>query len=822
MALKILKAWWHDQNSVLAVFSRDLSRVPEIEFFLCGKKVYDFTVSRAPKKIFSEYVSYYIEEGRLTFSLSETGGIVLSEGEKYYACGNFNSWEKCIGDEKWELKKVKNSPLTFELKLPYFEKYAGEDMSLADFSKSSEIVFKFADSRGRWVEPATRAPNAFVDSHGNRNLKIFRGKTGDNILLVKFESYFDLSAPLEMSVDAAHSLVMVDAEKVLSQLYSNRKLGANLHKGKTRFSIFAPRAVLAKVIWGFDKNNLNNTIDAFQEEGVIWIADAPSDISGAFYYWSIDGKNYDLSSAFDSSAKIADPYALAMYSSAGPSVVKYASDIPKPTKRFEPPAWHDLLIVEAHIRDLTARAESALLPDERGTFDGLSKWLKSPECYLRKLGANCVELLPVHEFTAENRGDYEWGYMPVNWFSPSSSYAKDAEKISQCSDFSKLVDSFHEAGLAVILDVVYNHVGEPNYLSLVDKGYYFEMSPDDHFMNYSGCGNDFKASSPMSKRMILDSLKFYVSHYKVDGFRFDLAELLGVGLLREIEIELKKINPSVILIAEPWSFRGKITSALSCTGWASWNDGFREFMLSYAKGEGNFDGFKFFISGSRGGEYKWPAQTVNYVESHDDMCLLDRISANPHNPSLEDLRRHKIAIALVLLSVGIPMLAEGCDLVRTKGGLGNTYKNGDANALDYLRSLRFSGSGDWIRKLAAFRNSQQGRALRLSENPSPNFFKFFGAQHRAGGVLFNADSSIVGAPKILVLFNPESEFRRINMNLDISSDFRQIADIDRFNSSGLDESWTDVISGEDSIHGKISSVLMPSVSISVWISKNTP
>lgn len=130
------------------------------------------------------------------------------------------------------------------------------------------------------------------------------------------------------------------------------------------------------------------------------------------------------------------------------------------------------------------------------------------------------------------------------------------------------------------------------------------------------------------------------------------------------------------MIAEPWSFRGHIGEALRSTGYASWNDGFREFMLSYALGRGNFDGFKYFISGSRGGYASFPAQTVNYLESHDDKCLLDRISPSPETPSEEDLRRYKLAYALVFLSIGIPMAAEGFDLARTKGGLNNTYKTG--------------------------------------------------------------------------------------------------------------------------------------------------
>lgn len=164
-----------------------------------------------------------------------------------------------------------------------------------------------------------------------------------------------------------------------------------------------------------------------------------------------------------------------------------------------------------------------------------------------------------------------------------------------------------------------------------DKEYYFELNMAGDLMNFSGCGNDYRSESPMARRMILDSLKKLVKNYGVDGFRFDLAELVGLETLREIEREMKTLKHDIILIAEPWSFRGHIAAALRDTGFASWNDGFREFMLSYALGRGDFAGFKYFVGGSRDTS-RFCAQTVNYLESHDDKCLLDRITDSHENP----------------------------------------------------------------------------------------------------------------------------------------------------------------------------------------------
>ena len=313
----------------------------------------------------------------------------------------------------------------------------------------------------------------------------------------------------------------------------------------------------------------------------------------------------------------------------------------------------------------------------------------------------------------------------------------------------------------------------------------------------------------MALRLITDSLRALLEKYGADGFRFDLAELLGFGVLREIETFVKKIKPSAVLIAEPWSFRGHIGGALSATGYASWNDGFREFMRSYALGNGNFEGFKYFISGSRGGYARFPAQTVNYLESHDDMCLLDRLSSSPENPSREDLRRYKLAYALVFLSIGIPMAAEGFDLVRTKGGLNNTYKNGAANMLDYRRGLRFPGEGRWLRALSKFRLSDCARALRLSKAPCDSFFEFFSGGGAEAGVLFNADFSI-DAPRIFAAFNPASSEAELPVPKCFCG-FRQIADIDTFSECGIESFKLE--SGNDGI------LKMPPVSLGIWIDR---
>jgi pullulanase/glycogen debranching enzyme len=262
-----------------------------------------------------------------------------------------------------------------------------------------------------------------------------------------------------------------------------------------------------------------------------------------------------------------------------------------------------------------------------------------------------VELLPIQEIgDTYDKNEYHWGYMPANYCSPESSYAQIPELGSQIKELQDLVAAFHQHGMAVIMDVVYNHVGEPNHLLHIDKQYYFHLEKEGNLSNWSGCGNDLRCDTLIGRRLIIDSLAHLVETYNVDGFRFDLAELIGVDVLKEIEVALKRIKPSIILIAEPWSFRGHIALDLKTTGDAHWNDGYREFLRDYQLGQGNQDGLRYFLCGSLDHLTVWPAQSINYVESHDDFCWLDKITENPDHfgmhPTANDRRRTYLMVAI--------------------------------------------------------------------------------------------------------------------------------------------------------------------------------
>jgi pullulanase/glycogen debranching enzyme len=442
------------------------------------------------------------------------------------------------------------------------------------------------------------------------------------------------------------------------------------------------------------------------------------------------------------------------------------------------------VIAEAHVRDLVAKAPVDASPLERRGFTGLTKWVQSPDFYLHHLGVNCVELQPVQEFDEAAPEDYHWGYMTNAYFAPESSYSLAPAEASGIRELQALVKAFHEKGIAVILDVVYNHVGEPAHLMMIDRLYYFEQDPSGRLANWSGCGNDLRATAAMAKRLIIDSCTHLIEAFGVDGFRFDLAELLGVDVLKDVEEALKRVKPDVILIAEPWSFRAHIAGTLRDTGWASWNDGFRNFVKEYVRGSGGAERLEYFLRGSPWYFAKWPAQTVNYTESHDDRTWIDSITQNEGfdgtRPTPSDVRRTHLMAAILFMSVGIPMISAGQDFLRSKRGMGNTYLRGDLNALDYRRMYRHLSSHAYFADWISFRKGSRGRLLRHFTRPSEGYFRFFNSGGSPLAVLVNADQS-KGQERLLFAINPTTADTTLPIG-DVAAigAWRQIADQDRF------------------------------------------
>ncbi|WP_159348597.1 glycogen debranching protein GlgX [Roseomonas harenae] len=434
--------------------------------------------------------------------------------------------------------------------------------------------------------------------------------------------------------------------------------------------------------------------------------------------------------------------------------------------------WERTIVYETHVKGFT-RLHPELPEEMRGTYDGLS----SPEVveYLRGLGVTSVELLPIHTFINDNflleRGltNY-WGYNTISFFSPARRYARTSS--SAVSEFKQMVARLHEAGLEVILDVVYNHTAEGNEkgptLSFkgIDNASYYRLMPDQkrYYINDTGTGNTLNLSHPRVLQMVTDSLRYWATEMRVDGFRFDLATILGRepygfdeggGFLDSCRQD--PILSRTKLIAEPWDCGpGGYQVGGFPPGWAEWNDRFRDTVRAFWKGdEGQVAELAGRITASgdkfnRRGRKPWAS--VNFVTAHDGFTLHDLVSYNEkhneangegnrdghsdnrswnhraegltNNPEIRALRERqkRNMLATLLLSQGTPMILAGDELGRTQKGNNNAYcQDNEINWLDWAAIGEEGQSlAAFTRKLIALRQGfpvlRRGRFLTGANN----------------------------------------------------------------------------------------------------------
>jgi len=393
------------------------------------------------------------------------------------------------------------------------------------------------------------------------------------------------------------------------------------------------------------------------------------------------------------------------------------------------------VVYEMHVRGFTRHPNSGVSKKTRGTYAGLID--KIP--YLQKLGVTAVELLPVFQFDAQavppgqGRVNY-WGYAPVSFFAPHRAYSSQQNPLGPVNEFRDMVKALHRAGIEVILDVVYNHTAEdsetgPTYCfrGLDNDAYYILERDRARYSNYSGCGNTLNANQPIVRRMIVDSLKYWVESMHVDGFRFDLASILSRDPSGEPlpnppvlwDIESEPALAGTKLIAEAWDAAGlyQVGSFIG-DAWKEWNGRFRDDVRSFFRGEeGKVGPLSDRLLGSPdvyGHKGREAEVSVNFITCHDGFSLNDLVSYNAkHNeangennrdgaddnrswncgtegptsdPQIESLRNRQVKnfLAVTLLSLGMPMILMGDEVRRTQGGNNNAYcHDGEANWFDW-------------------------------------------------------------------------------------------------------------------------------------------
>jgi glycogen operon protein len=522
-------------------------------------------------------------------------------------------------------------------------------------------------------------------------------------------------------------------------------LGATLSAGGTNFSVFAKGSTAAQLLL-FDR------VDDPEPSRVM---DLDPRSNRTYHYWHVfmpdvgAGQIYGYRMAgpfepekglrFDPQKLLLDPYGKCVARPAGrsreaarrtenntatalrsvvvdPNAYDWEGDVPIAR------SFAETVIYETHVRGFTRHPSSGAPEPLRGTYAGLIA--KIP--YLQDLGVSAVELLPVFAFDEEDGPpglcNY-WGYQPLSFFAPHPGYSSRPHPLGALDEFRDMVKALHRADIEVLLDVVYNHTAEGNehgpticFRGLANENYYILAEDRSRYADYTGCGNTLNANDPIVRRLIVDSLRYWVSEMHVDGFRFDLASILSRDqqgrpmasppILWDIESD--PILANVKLIAEAWDAAGLYqVGRFVGDSWKEWNGRFRDDVRAFLKGdEGLARAVAYRLTGSPDiyqREEREAEQSVNFVTSHDGFTLNDVVSFNhKHNesngegnrdgadynlswncgvegstsdPEMERLRKRQIKnfLTLTLLAIGTPMLLMGDEVRRTQRGNNNAF-----------------------------------------------------------------------------------------------------------------------------------------------------
>jgi pullulanase/glycogen debranching enzyme len=750
--------------------------------------------------------------------------VLMKEDDQVGVAGNFNYWNSTGGQGHW-LMHDRDHDGIYELAVTL------DGMRLP--AGESNILFRFVVNGSQWLDPPDDAINVLADENGNRNMLVDPLQTGSSILKIITRAPIPFDEIQYMKITGLADRAVwhhVSPGDALNSLVSDKPLGVTLNKPQqaTTYRLFAPRASSVDLCI-FDTPHFEVNEPEFkrlepQERFPMWKdeTDGVWEITlrgldiGKYYSFQIDGPQ-GPGEGFNPHAYVSDPYGLAAAHAENNTIV-IDSDA---TNEFfggwtdddwVTPAKEDMVIYEAHLRNLTIHPSSGVPEPLRGDYEGLLASLGTGTGldHLKAMGVNMIELMPMQEFNNDEDG-FNWGYTTVHYFAPEASYAREPLKGSQFYEFKNLVNELHNQGFGVILDVVYNHVGWPNLFQHIDRKYYFRLTPDYEYLNFSGVGNDFKSESPMARRFIVENIKYLVREFKIDGFRWDLAELIDIQTLMEAKREAEKINPNVVMISEPWSFRGNHKDQIRGTGWAAWNNDFRYAGRDFALGSADREWVKKIITGSTDIWAADPLQSVNYVESHDDMAIADVLASRPDKDGRYltelDARRNRLAATLVFTSLGIPMINQGQEFMRSKRGISNTYNRGDeVNAIRWTDRDRpiANQTMQYYKGLIALRNSDQGRAFRVNTTPPDDYVQWIHGKssERNLGYIVNAKHTHPGNA-FIVLLNGQQRTEVFPVDLP-AGNWRAISNGQEVNLDGLENSRT--IQGPKQINIRIPGV----------------
>ena len=589
------------------------------------------------------------------------------------------------------------------------------------------------------------------------------------------------------------------AEFAAKYTYTGNDLGVTYTKASTKLRVWAPTAKAVSVVTYKEADapsSSGSLIKMTYDTKGTWVATLKGDQYGTVFNYRVSVNN--------TINEAVDPYVRA-------TTVNGLRGVIVNLDATDPKGWNtskpkfsgkptDAVIYELHVRDLSMDPSSGIPAKNKGKFLALTdlstsnNGQKTGVAAIKDLGVTHVELLPIFDFATvnENIPTFNWGYDPQNYNVPEGSYSSDPKKPTvRITEFKSAIMSLHKAGLRVNMDVVYNHVSNANTFSqnLIVPGYFFRRDDNGNLTSGSGCGNDVASERPMVRKFIVDSVKYWATEYNLDGFRFDLMGLMDIETINEITAALKKIDPTILVIGEGWNMgtlpadkRANQLNISKLPGVAHFNDQIRDGIKGsvFDAADNGFATGKFtakmnVMAGIVGNtDYsteimtKWtttaPGQSVNYVESHDNMTLVDKITASVKDAKPADIAQlSQLAASIALLSQGMPFIQAGQEFLRSKGGDTNSYKSSDlVNSLKWGTQSANAATVKYYKGLIALRKAHPAFRMATTDLVKKNL-KFLTSPE--GTIAYSINGSDVkdSAATIVVVHNANTTAQTITL-----------------------------------------------------------
>jgi len=590
-------------------------------------------------------------------------------------------------------------------------------------------------------------------------------------------------------------------------VYRGNDLGLTYSPKESVFKIWAPTAEKAQLVFyqAGDGGEKTSLLDMKKEANGIWSKKVVGDAKGKFYVFKVlvNGKWLN---------EVPDPYAKAVgVNGKRAMVVDLKTTNPTDWEKDKSPVFKnktDAILYELHIRDASINDNSGI--KNKGKYSGLTETgtknadgLSTGLDHIKELGVTHVHLLPVYDFYSvdESKPDkpqYNWGYDPVNYNVPEGSYSTNPyDGVTRIKEFKHMVQAFHQNGLRVVMDVVYNHtrLTEDSYFNQLVPGYYYRQTKDGKFSNATACGNETASERYMMRKFMLESVLYWVNEFHIDGFRFDLMGVHDIETMNLISKELHKIRPDILLYGEGWtagssplpdSLRALKKNAYKLDRIAVFSDDIRDGIKGsvfehddkgFASGKpGMEESIKFGIVASCKHpqvDYKkvnyskapyasQPWNTITYCECHDNHVLWDKLAISSKNATeAERKEMYKLALSIVLTSQGISFLHAGTEFLRTKKGVENSFESPDSiNAIDWSLKTKNKDVFDYIKTLIKIRKEHPAFRMKNTKEIAGNIQFTDTGQKGLIAYVINGQKVNDSWKKILVFFNGSSGKRK--------------------------------------------------------------